>query len=102
MFWLAVAAVALTSCAPSNDELRAKLDQRARFDLSCSSIYLQPLEETSGYTMSYGVTGCGRRVTYVLNATTQSWVMNVDEGRPTGQAPAEAPPPHMPPPMPPR
>ena len=76
----------------SNNELRAKLVRRAQYDLDCSHVDLKPLEETNGYTMSYGVTGCGRRVTYVLNATTQSWVMNVADGQPTGQTPAEAPP----------
>jgi hypothetical protein len=91
----------VTACGAgvSNDELRAKLDQRARFDLACPDLQLHPLEETNGYTVSYGVTGCGRRVTYVLNGTTRSWVMNVAEGRATGQTPAEAPPP--PPPAPP-
>jgi len=100
-----IACACVLACGgASNDSLRAKLDSRARFDLGCSDIQLAPLEETNGYIVSYGVTGCGRRVTYVINATTESWVMNVADGQPTGQSPEErqrrgqpvAPPPHHP------
>lgn len=95
----------LGACGPSNDGLRAKLDSRARFDLGCKDIYVTPLEETNGHIVSYGVTGCGKRVTYVINATTLSWVMNVSDGQPTGMMPDNPPPPPPPPPppvMPPR
>jgi hypothetical protein len=85
------------ACGPSNDDLRAKLDGRAQFDLACKDLHIAPLEETNGYVVSYGVTGCGKRVTYVLNATTQAWVMNVADGSPTGVGPGEAPPPPAPP-----
>jgi hypothetical protein len=93
----------LTACGPgvTNEELRAKLDQRARFDLDCDTLRVRALEHTNGYTVSYGVTGCGHRATYVLNGTTLSWVMNAADGRPTGrtseEAPRRAPPPAPPP-----
>jgi hypothetical protein len=93
---LGVAATALAACGPSNDELRAKLDSRAQFDMNCPNPRAVSLEETNGYVTSYGVTGCGRRATYVLNATTMSWVMNVSDGRPIGEAPGEAPQPPAP------
>ena len=82
----------------SNQGLRKKLDKRAAFDLECKELEFIPLEETNGYTTSYGVVGCGRRVTYVLNASSRSWVMNVDGGAPTGGAPEDPPPPPPPPP----
>jgi hypothetical protein len=82
-----LSAVVCVSCLYSvdNDGLRAKLETRAKFDLSCSKLALVPLEEDRiGTVISYGVIGCNRRVTYVLNG--QGWVMNVSEGEPTGDA----------------
>jgi hypothetical protein len=90
----------LFACAPTNDALRAKLESRAKFDASCNELQLVPLEETSGYTTSYGVTGCGRRLTYVLNASTQSWILNAEDGHPS-RVPPESPSPAPPPPSPP-
>ena len=79
---LAVVASAflLGACVPTNPELREKLLTRARFDLDCDEIRLRPLEKTNGWVTSYGVTGCDRRATYVLNTSSQSWIMNVSDG----------------------
>ena len=91
------------SCFPSNDSLRAKLEGRAKFDMNCPEIQLAPLEETTGaygktYTTTYGVVGCGKRTTYVLNSATMSWVLNAkDMGPAAGVAqPATAAPPPQP------
>lgn len=97
---LLLAGVGIAGCAPNNDELRAKLESRAKFDLECPKLDLKPLEETSLVVTSYGVIGCGRRVTYILNAATSSWVMNAEGGRPVGAVTGEQPPPPPPPPPP--
>jgi len=97
--FLVAAAIALTACpmGMGNEELRAKLDNRAKFDLKCSDLQVVALEATNERVTSYGVTGCGHRVTYVLNAGTLSWVMNVSDGSPVetsagAPTPASVPP----------
>jgi len=85
-------AVVLSGCFPSNHVLREKLESRAKFDMSCQQLEFMPLEETSGRITTYGVTGCGRRLTYVLNANTQSWVLNGAEGRLASPVPVDATP----------
>jgi len=92
--------VSLSGCYPSNDSLRAKLDTRAKFDLNCNQLQLVPLEETNGHITSYGVMGCGRRATYILNTQSATWIMNVEGGQPAGSYPEQPPPP--PPPAPPQ
>lgn len=72
--------LACSACGPSNADLRSKLENRAAFDLGCQSLQLTALESTNGYVTTYGVIGCGHRATYVLNAQTLSWVMNVSDG----------------------
>ena len=86
-------AAALAGCIPPNDSLRAKLEPRAQFDLNCPNLQIVPLEKTNGWVTSYGVTGCGRRATYILNASTNSWVMNVADGQSMGAGPEDPPPP---------
>jgi hypothetical protein len=66
----------------TNEELRAKLENRAKFDLNCQDLKVQPLETSRGFVTSYGVVGCERRATYVLNSSTASWIMNVVDGAP--------------------
>jgi hypothetical protein len=73
------------ACVPTNPELREKLLTRARFDLDCDELRLRPLEKTNGYVTSYGVTRCDRRATYVLNPSSQSWIMNVSDGQAVGR-----------------
>jgi hypothetical protein len=96
---VALVLLSFLGCGPSNDSLRAKLENRAQFDTNCTALQLVPLEQTNGYTTTYGVTGCGRRLTYVLNAATASWILNADDGRPA-QVPVESPPPVPAPPPP--
>jgi hypothetical protein len=90
---IATVLAALLACGPSNDSLKEKLESRAAFDLNCGALRYTPLEETNGYITSYGVEGCGRRVTYVLNASTQSWVMNTESTGTLQDAPPPSPPP---------
>jgi hypothetical protein len=85
----------------SNEDLKAKLNSRARFDMRCERLALVPLEESNGRVTSYGVIGCGKRTTYVLNASTMSWVMNVEGGQPVAAPVQDPPPPTPPPPAPP-
>lgn len=75
-FALCLASVAflLAACAPANDELRARLDHRAQYDLKCQSPTLKPLKTTNGWITSYEVAGCGQRVTYELKEGTGSWI----------------------------
>jgi hypothetical protein len=80
-----IAALALLGTAGclTNDTLRADLQRRASFDLSCGSaqLVLTPLGAfPNGITNTYGVSGCGRKVTYVL-LNTGVWALNTgDEG----------------------
>lgn len=55
------------------------LRTRAAFDLECTARELEftPLQEKNGRGTVYGVTGCGRRATYVYGPTGQ-WLMNSD------------------------
>src|SRR4051794_29928726 len=94
--YFAALVTTLAACGPGNDDLRGKLDNRAKFDMNCPNLQVVPLEETRGYVTSYGVTGCGRRVTYILNASTASWVMNVSDGQSVSAGPVQAPPPPPP------
>jgi hypothetical protein len=75
----------LGACVTTNADLRQKLLTRARFDLDCRELQVRPLETTNGYVTSYGVTGCDQRVTYVLNPSSQSWIMNVSNGQAVGR-----------------
>jgi hypothetical protein len=53
-----------------------RLKERAAFDLNCPKDQLQTTE--LGSMATQGVSGCGRRATYVQAATGQ-WIMNTDE-----------------------
>ena len=77
---LVAAMVGPLGCAVNNDKLQGQLETRAKFDLNCESIQVTPLEKNQTFISSYGVEGCGRRVTYVWG--NGSWVMNVSEGEP--------------------
>jgi hypothetical protein len=59
------------------------LRTRAAFDLSCPGTDLELIElnrgaNTAGVDSVYGVTGCGRRATYIYMGA-HTWVMNSDE-----------------------
>jgi hypothetical protein len=82
----------LVGCGTTNEELRAKLESRAKFDLNCQDVKVQPLETSNGFVTSYGVVGCERRATYVLNNSTASWIMNVVDGVPVSSKEAPAAP----------
>jgi hypothetical protein len=74
----------------SNTNLRADLERRAHFDLSCQDgLQMVPLGTfPNGLTNSYGVSGCGRQATYVL-LNTGVWAMNSVAGE-GGQAGPQA------------
>src|SRR5690349_574636 len=89
---LASLSVWAVGCATGGgeNELRA----RAAYDLNCppESIAMTQLQDgnfmaTTNHGAAYGVTGCGRRATYVNNVG--AWVLNNQEatGEP-GKAPA--------------
>jgi hypothetical protein len=78
-------------CGPGNEELRAKLETRARFDLRCEQLQVVPLERTGKTITSYGVIGCGRQASYVLNASTQSWSLDASEAAAPPVAPGVLP-----------
>ena len=86
--------ITLIACGASNGDLQTRLDTRAKFDLNCPTIVLVPLETDLGLTRSYGVTGCGRRATYVLGNGNHDWYMNSSDGNAVGQVPDSKP--HIP------
>ena len=50
-------------CATMSEDLRVKMvSDRASFDLSCNSVTVQKLSDTS-----YGVVGCSKKASYVLD-----------------------------------
>ena len=86
---LGVALVLAAASADQAGENRDTLNQRAKFDLNCQSTQMVELGENT-----YGVTGCGRRATYVWHCSGQgmnetcNWVMN---GAMETASPAPAP-----------
>jgi hypothetical protein len=73
---LVVLLSALLACASQGDNLRGELTKQARFDLPCPNhVELTPLQERNGTVTSYGVSGCGKRATYVLGPNL-TWVMS--------------------------
>ena len=72
-FGLGVAAFLLSGCGPSEGALRT----RAAFDMQCSSDQLQ-VTELARFTR--GVSGCGKRGTYTVNAGTGEWILNNGDG----------------------
>ncbi|MES1177039.1 MAG: hypothetical protein ABUL62_22140 [Myxococcales bacterium] len=82
----------LAACGASNSDLRTRLDTRAKFDLNCPKVDLVPLETDTGLVRSYGVTGCGRRATYVLSGGNTDWYMNSSDSHAVSPVPADAPP----------
>jgi hypothetical protein len=64
-----------------NSGFRSDLEKRASFDFGCPASQLSLTELSSaanGLVTSYGVRGCGKQATYVLNTTSQVWVLNTD------------------------
>jgi hypothetical protein len=70
---LALSAASANQAADNRDTL----NQRARFDLNCTNIQAVELSENT-----YGVSGCGRRGTYVWSCSGQGvnekceWLLN--------------------------
>lgn len=117
---LAVASGGCFSTVPRQDYLARNVGVRAAFDLQCPQgqlafANLSPPSERAfpdggeivnvpDLATQLGVTGCGKRATYVLGVT--GWVMNNIEapGKPMtvqqGVGPAVQPPPYVPPPPP--
>lgn len=77
------AATFLSCGAAQNSSLRDDLSKRASFDFQCKSeqLQLQGLSEQNGIINSYGVSGCGKRATYVLSPT-GTWILNSDSDSP--------------------
>jgi hypothetical protein len=61
----------LCGCGPSEGALRT----RAAFDMQCPADQVQ-ITELARYTR--GVSGCGKRGTYIVNANTLEWILNSD------------------------
>ena len=78
--------------APSRTEYDAKLRQRAAFDLGCpeAELTLVPLAD-GDLPASQGVTGCGKKATYVFSMGSGAWVKNDDGTAATAPAPTGAP-----------
>jgi len=61
-----------------NVKHRTVLEKRASFDMTCPRAELQFVEldhEPNGEITSFGVRGCGKQATYLLNRSGQ-WVQN--------------------------
>jgi hypothetical protein len=92
---LFVAPVLLAGCAQPGfrprtswfDERKEWLKDRAAFDLDCPAGQLKTQE--LGNERTVGVTGCGRRATYLYQRGQDAWVMNgaVETNEPTSAAP---------------
>jgi hypothetical protein len=91
-FLLAALSMTLVGCGASNSDLRTRLDARAKFDLNCPNVDFVPLETDVGLVRSYGVTGCGRRATYVLSGANSDWYMNSSDGNAVSPVPDPTPP----------
>jgi hypothetical protein len=80
--FLNLACAASRYAGPPQSELDASLRKRASFDLSCKSeeLTVTPLVEPNavGIITSQGVTGCGKKASYVLRARSESgeWILN--------------------------
>lgn len=82
--------VSISGCAGFSANLREKrqadLRQRASFEFSCPADQLQitPLDDNAashgGGTT--GVSGCGKKATYIWDAFGTGWIMN-SKGRPS-------------------
>jgi hypothetical protein len=101
-----VVAVALLACGSSAippEQLNPKRQQavvrRAQFDLACAGPLLTaPLQTMDGYVVSFGVTGCGKRATYVQTSE-GVWVVNsISDGTVVATDPSSLQPPPQPPP----
>jgi hypothetical protein len=96
--WLVVGAVTvLCGCwAGMQTRLDADLLRRATFDLTCPSegirmVPLNRLPTNSAIVGTYGVYGCGRQATYVLEPHTITWVLNSRTDIPAVAQPGVAP-----------
>ncbi len=86
------------SCAGAIDRARARrmeeVRPRASFDFGCAEADLQ-LHALNEDSLTVGVTGCGKRATYVYASPYGPWVLNALEGKvpaqtdPTGQPPEQ-------------
>jgi len=94
---LTLCALALTGCmGHHNDRLYADLQNRASFDLQCPAdqLELHELSRSGRLANSYGVVGCGKQATYVLNMTGRgTWVMNSGGETPGAMGAQTQPPP---------
>lgn len=94
----ALALVSAAGCGASLEQLRA----RAAFDFSCPEGQLSVVDIDS---RTKGVTGCGRRGTFVESCTPKpwqgvecTWVLNSSGVPGSGDLTATPPPPSLPPP----
>jgi hypothetical protein len=83
---VATTSVLVVACGFSDAERYSTLRTRAAFDLKCPADALQITDLTNtgalGRVTSAGVDGCGRRLTYILDAPGRVWVLNAVDGRP--------------------
>jgi hypothetical protein len=92
-----IGSTAVACAGGGENELRA----RAAYDLNCpaESLAMTQLQDknfmaTTNHGAAYGVSGCGRRATYVNNVG--AWILNNEQaspepGKPPAPAPAPAP-----------
>lgn len=75
MRWLLCATFAVLGCVSSyNAHYRDDLVRRALFDVQCpqQALQLHELSQSGGVITSYGVVGCGRQATYLLNTASRT------------------------------
>jgi hypothetical protein len=68
---LATLIIPIAGCVMGVRGARDSLGSRAAFDMQCPE---ERLEMTEFSENSYGISGCGRRASYVWNGS--SWVLN--------------------------
>ena len=81
----AASAALAVACGPSTQQLHDDLRRRAAFDFNCppESLTITELGQSSaGNVNSAGVTGCGKRASYVRPLNNTAWVLNAVDGQP--------------------
>ncbi|MBN1774192.1 MAG: hypothetical protein JXB32_23235 [Deltaproteobacteria bacterium] len=83
---MAACAVLSAGCyAQMNTRLQTDLRRRAAFDLGCppdgmEMVVLSRIPTNREIVSSYGIYGCGRQATYVLDVNSATWVLNSRTG----------------------
>jgi hypothetical protein len=78
--FVAFAVIFASGCSGAyNAQQETTVRKRASFDMSCPEPQLQMMKLDEGYNgmvQSFGVSGCGKKATYVRAPDSNTWVLN--------------------------